>query len=467
MQLFDDEILSVVLKFTNPSRGEMVDAGKVASGLSLALDNVIRKSVSAGKALNDIYEGISKLGPELKSLEKRSGLIQGQVGALRSAQQILARYTPARLEKMAEVQASRIAESSGTAALRRQLEKHGATIQKLVDVTDDKKQRAAGHTPDSDLTREQRLLSIIRQEARELRHELTQKLAEADRLNWSRPFVSTRAQVSTPELRKLEQQHGDIYTRLAIAGITGGTTARARRPAHSTDYGVKLGSGQAEETTPGYLGPAAIALDRRIGVINEFLRHTKVALTTPALAQGILTNYLQQQQYQERIQASRGRSQQSKVEIRHGDELLLAAMAGVNTRTVNDATPGYHEAARSQRQLAAYMQKPARVQKMETIEKMLGQSWARPTRQFSVPEINAFVGKYRGKPATEAIQTAAQMASSVGLTGHKYFDLTNIMLAGQSVGRQAANTRAAMPFAPAWPSWELSSCPRGNLMLFF
>ena len=216
MQLFDDEILSVVLKFTNPSRGEMVDAGKVASGLSLALDNVIRKSVSAGKALNDIYEGISKLGPELKSLEKRSGLIQGQVGALRSAQQILARYTPARLEKMAEVQASRIAESSGTAALRRQLEKHGATIQKLVDVTDDKKQRAAGHTPDSDLTREQRLLSIIRQEARELRHELTQKLAEADRLNWSRPFVSSRAQVSTPELRSLEQQRGDIYTMLAV-----------------------------------------------------------------------------------------------------------------------------------------------------------------------------------------------------------------------------------------------------------
>ena len=143
--LFDyDEILSVVLKFTNPTRGEMVDAGKVASGLSLALDNVIRKSVSAGKALGDIHDGIKRLEPELKSLEKRSGLIQGHAFALKSAQQILARYTPARLEKMAEVQASRIAETSGASALRRQLEKHGTQIQKLVDATDDRKKRASG-----------------------------------------------------------------------------------------------------------------------------------------------------------------------------------------------------------------------------------------------------------------------------------------------------------------------------------
>ena len=141
-QLFDDEILSVVLKFTNPNRQDMLDADKVASRLSLSLDSVVRRAVSAGKAVGEIFDDIKKLEPALKKLEQRSGLIQGQAHALRSAQQILTRYTPARLEKMAEVQASKIAETSGTAALRRQLEKHGDLIKRLVATQEGRYERA-------------------------------------------------------------------------------------------------------------------------------------------------------------------------------------------------------------------------------------------------------------------------------------------------------------------------------------
>lgn len=146
-QLFDDEILSVVLQFRNPNRRDMEDADKLASKLSLALDNVIRKSISAGKSVGDVVDGIKRLEPTIKTLEKRAGTIGATASALQTAQRILARYTPARLEKMAEVQASKIAETSGTAALRREMEKNGELMKRLIATNEGRYDRATRGSP--------------------------------------------------------------------------------------------------------------------------------------------------------------------------------------------------------------------------------------------------------------------------------------------------------------------------------
>lgn len=131
-QPFDDELLNVILKFSNPNKGDMVEADKLAGKMAMSLDNVIRKAVAAGKSVGEVFEQIKQLEPALKSLEKRSGNIGAQANALRSAQQSLSRYTPDRLERMAESAASRIAETSGTAALRRQLEQNGELTKRLI-----------------------------------------------------------------------------------------------------------------------------------------------------------------------------------------------------------------------------------------------------------------------------------------------------------------------------------------------
>jgi hypothetical protein len=100
VQLFDAEILNVVLKFANPDEKAIKDAGKVTAYLSLALDNVVRKSLAAGNSIKSITNSIKSLGPEIDRLEKRAGLLASHSAAIHTSQQILGRYTPNRLETM-------------------------------------------------------------------------------------------------------------------------------------------------------------------------------------------------------------------------------------------------------------------------------------------------------------------------------------------------------------------------------
>lgn len=564
-QLFDDEILSVVLRFANPNRQDMLDADKVAARLSLSLDNVIRRAVSAGKSVGDIFDDIKKLEPALKSLEKRSGLIQGQAGALKSAHQILARYTPARLEKMAEVQAAKIAETSGTASLRRQLEKHGdlvkrlvatqegrydratrgsnvgralfidtettglnalkhqiveltatlfsfnkktgevvnaaertyhgfqqldyqskhqymptglsakmlqgqaistAVLKRLIDKADflvahnapfDKKfvekvvPHAAGsmwldtmrgipwktlgfksralqdllrangiesgtaHRTTSDvsssikllgshsplggpsymsmllagqgpLNKSQQMLSQVKSMAEELRSNLQSRLGESDRPGFSRPVPRQKTAIEKYFSRSSDDI-SEVFSKQIITAIDEGTTARSRRPARTTDYGIKKSSGVAPESTPGLLGESAISIDRRIGSIDEFLRNMAM-MSGPAASGRFLADFSRQQIYQEKLQQSRGRGRTTKEELRTGDDVALASMTGLNTRLentrLNIASPEKTVDPSVYRMMD---------QHDALVSQMLSQPWAKP------PQKSVYIaGPMRGLP---------------------------------------------------------------------
>lgn len=614
-QLFDDEILSVVLKFTNPNRQDMVDADRVASKLSLSLDNVVRRAVSAGKAVGDVFEDIKKLEPVLKKLEQRAGLIHGQANAIRSAQQILARYTPARLEKMAEVQAAKIAETSGTASLRRQLEKHGDLIKRLIATQEGRYERvtrgspvgralfidtettglnalkhqvteltatlftfnkktgeiidaaertyqgfqrlafqsrhqylppgqtaatlasqaistttlrhlmqkadfivahnapfdrkfveklvpqAAGmmwldtmrgipwrmlgqrsraqqdllrahgispgvaHTASSDvaaaikllgtrsvlggqthlsmllasqgpLNQAQQTLAVIKSLAEEIRSNLQQRLGESGRVGFPRPTPHYRATIENYAARAADNV-SEIFSQYIVGAIEEGITARSRRPARSTGYGIKLGAGQTPETTPGLLGEAAISIDRRIGVVNEFLRNMAI-MSGPIASSRFLELYSGQQQYQEKIQQARGRGRLLKAETRFGEDISLAAMAGINTRLENERLGVSRRIEDLDPAITRMLER-----REALVAQMLSQPWARPTRTFESAEISAFVNKYAKNPAVEAIQTAAQMAVHVGPRDPRYGALGSILLESQAVGRRLASARAA------------------------
>ena len=613
-QLFDDEILSVVLKFTNPNRQDMLDADKVASRLSLSLDSVVRRAVSAGKAVGEIFDDIKKLEPALKKLEQRSGLIQGQAHALRSAQQILTRYTPARLEKMAEVQASKIAETSGTAALRRQLEKHGDLIKRLVATQEGRYERAtrgsstgralfidtettglnalkhqvveltatlftfnkktgeivdaaektyhgfqqlafqarhqhmppgvtaqmlqgqaisstvmrrmiekadflvahnapfdkkfvermvpqaagamwldtmrgipwrmlgqrsraqqdllrthgiepgAAHRSSADvasaikllgsrsplggqtymgmlmagqgpLNQSQQTLAVVKHMAEEIRSSLQQRLGESGRVGFPQQTPRYRATVENYAARAADNV-SEIFSQYIVGAIEEGITARARRPSHSTGYGIKMGAGATPETTPGLLGESAISIDRRVGSVNEFLRNMAI-MSGPIASGRFLKSYSGQQEYQEKIQRSRGRGRLLKGETHFGEDVALAAMSGVNTRLENERLGvGRRE------EVDPGMLRMSE-QRETFIAKMLSQPWARPTRGFESAEVSSFVNKYTKNPAIEAIQTAAQMASHVGPRDPRFGALSNILLESQAAGRRVASVRAA------------------------
>jgi DNA polymerase III epsilon subunit-like protein len=553
-QLFDDEVLSVVLKFSNPNKRDMEDADKIATKLSMALDGVVRKSVFAGRAVADVLEGIKRLEPTLKSMEKRAGTIGASAGALKTAQQILARYTPARLEKLAEVQASKIAETSGTASLRRQLEKHGELIKRLVATREGRYNRATGNSPTGRglfIDTESTGLNALKHQITELtatlftfnkatgeilnQQERTyhgfQQLAFQSRHQYM-PQGVTPAQlqsqaISTTMLRRLMQQadfvvahnaphdkkfverlvpqaagmmwldsmrgipwrtlghssraqqdllraHGinpgqahratddvragvkllssrspiggptymsmllgnqgplnqsqqllaqikhmadeirsdlssrlgegggrymsstarykslgttasraaddvaEFYTQHVIAAIEGGIDARSRRPARSTDYGIKFGSGQAPETTPGLLGHSAISIDRRLGVIDQFLRNMTI-MSGPASSSQFMDHYVFQSRSQERIQQGRGRGRQIKSDIRSGDEVSLATMQGLNTRYENE-----RQGIQREDPMNALLNELDRRQsdnRTQLAQRMLSQPWAQPPKK--------------------------------------------------------------------------------------
>jgi hypothetical protein len=421
-------------KFSGQMSGIFKEAARQSRG----------RAAEAGKAppsaaeLTQVYNKIFKpLHDEIRALVQQNSQVNRafhkEIASNRAFEQdVKNRF--ARLQSKLESRASRAVSSTSVphdvAPLQAQLSRAWNEISKL-----------RSETKAIERTREQQMLEVIRHEARELRRELSQKLSNVGREGWIKPYVSRTRQVNTPELTALEGP-SDIFVRQAIAEIAGGTTARTRRPAHSTRYGVKLGSGQSEEVTPGYLGAAAITLDRQLGEVKQFLRHLNESIGDANKARMFLGQYSQQRHYQEQRQISRGRAQQSRDNLRLGDDLSLSTITGVNTRLLNQTLPGYYEVQRDQHRDSAYLNSPGVLQRRAQVDQMLGQPWARPQREFSGDEIKAFIAKYKGNPATSSIQTAAQMASSVGHSGHGFFDLTSIMLAGQGVGRRLASTRA-------------------------
>lgn len=614
MALFDDEILSVVLKFSNPDKHIMQDADKMASHLSLSLDQIIRKTVAAGKPITELADEIKLLDRPLKSLEKRLNTVSGQVSAVRTAQQILARYTPARLERMAEAAAAKIAETSGTAALRRQLEKHGDLIKRLVATQEGRYEKAtrgsnvgkglfidtettglsalkhqvveltatlftfnkktgeilnaqektyhgyqqlafqsrhqyiptgvnaamlqgqaisttvlrrlmqqadfiaahnapfdkkfvekivpqaasmmwldtmrgipwkmlgfnsraqqdllrahninpgSAHRSGSDvasaiqllgsrpmtgggtylatllgnqgpLNSAQQTLAIVKQMAEEVKGSLQERLGEGRRYD----PLSVKY---SPVIKNFASQAADgvaeIFSQYVVAAVEGGITARSRKPARSTDYGTKYGSGYSQETTPGQLGEASISLDRRLGVISEFFRNMAI-MAGPASASKFLDLYKQQQAFQEQVQQGRGRGRQIKAEIRPGEEVALATMQGVNTYLTNERMGNARSGIFNQ--LFDELERRQMAERDRTISSMLDQPWARGG-SFSQEQIGEFIGKYREKPAVESIQTAAQMARQIGKGRPGFLELTSIMLQSQELGRKQIEEKA-------------------------
>jgi DNA polymerase-3 subunit epsilon len=291
------------------------------------------------------------------------------------------------------------------------------------------------------LNQSQRLLSVVGEQVKSLRADIETRLGR-ERSQYVRNAQgdlevrpTARAQYRTPS-RVIGA--GNISSQI-IEAIEGGIEARARRPARSTDYGTKFGSGEAPESTPGLVGTAAIGLDRHIGTINTFLRNMAI-LSGPAASEKLLSVITEQQSFQEGVQAHRGRGLQTKANIRTAEGLQLAMMSGVNTRLENErlGVPKNFQDPfeQSDRRMA--------LRREQFAAQLASQPWARPTRAFGEGEVAEFVGRFGGTtpwpPGTGhrgIISSAAQMATSVG-PGHPHFDaLTGIITRGQMRGRAA------------------------------
>lgn len=613
MALFDDEILSVVLRFSNPNKHDMVDAGKIAANMSMSLDSVIRKSLGAGKALGDIFQGIKAILPTLKDFEKRAGEIGVSAGTVKAAQGILSRYTPQRLEKMAESASARIAETSGSAALRREIQKNTDILKRMVATQEGKYERATrgsnvgrGLFIDTETTglnplkhqvveltatlfsfnkktgeilnaqeqiyhgfqklmfqsrhqfipggvsaqslsqeaisttrirrlmqqadfisahnapfdkkfverlvpqaasmpwldtmrgipwrtlgfRSRALQDLLRQHGIDpgQAHRATSDVAGSIKLLGTRPPIGgptymsmllgnqgplNSQQMILGEIKKMSQDiHASLQERLGegrrfdplsvryttamqtavykasdgiserlsqtfIDSVTGGITARSRRPARSNDYGMKLGSGYSQEPTPGLLGESAITLDRRVGVVESFMRNLAV-MSGPAMAEQMLRVVTEQQSFQEKNQQGRGRGRQIKQEIRPGEEVSLAMMSGVNTYLENErrGRPPGNNAFNTYAELYDK-------NRLNQISTMLSQPWAKPTREFNDEQISNFIGRFGKNPSSSrsVISAAAQMASSLNPNDPRYESLGSILLSGQKLGREKANRK--------------------------
>ena len=312
-------------------------------------------------------------------------------------------------------------------------------------------------------TREQLLLGELRQEVRGMQRSLRTTLGEVSRQMWSRPQISGY----TYEMRPREgperpmMRLSETYPSLSIAGMYGGITARSRRPASSTDYGIKKGSGQSADVTPSLLSGYALTLQNQLSTVNEYKRNLDRALKGgPSQAASFYQLRGQQSAFQEEKQQKLGALHPSKEGVRSGEMLALAVMAGANAQIFNESRPEYRAQQRRQRRASALLQDPRYLGKMAEARGMLGQPWAQPPVMgrerwrgtllpgerppaFASEKIKEFVGKYRRNPSVDAVQTAAQMANVVGSTGPRSHELLDIVLGGQAQGRQIAAGKVA------------------------
>ena len=95
MSIFHDQALGLVLNFSNPNKGEIDKATKSVAALSMQIDNLVHKELSAGNAITGITKSIGRLTESLQQLRDAKALDR-QVH--RTAQSIVSRYTPDRLE---------------------------------------------------------------------------------------------------------------------------------------------------------------------------------------------------------------------------------------------------------------------------------------------------------------------------------------------------------------------------------
>jgi DNA polymerase-3 subunit epsilon len=285
------------------------------------------------------------------------------------------------------------------------------------------------------LTRQQQILATVKQQADEILENLQSRIG-GGATRYMSPVARYRRRAAA-----YDDEGHEVYAQHVIATIEGGIEARSRRPSRSTDYGIKKGSGVAPETTPGLIGAAAIGLDRRIGVIESFYRNMAI-MSGPASSAAFLTQYERQARHQEGIQQGRGRGRQVKEDIRHGDELALALMQGINTHYRQVQEPGFGIA----REMAQF--EAADRGKKEDLRaefaSMLSSPWAqRAAPPYSQKAIASFISRYREKPAMLAIRPAAQMANQVGFEDPRFRGLTSIMTEGQVIGRRLAAAKIA------------------------
>lgn len=116
-QLFNDEVLRIVLNYSNSNRRDMEGDDKLIGKISMELRDLVKSSLAAGKSVHDVVQEFRALGPILAGMR---GNVQNP-RVLDQAQRILGRYTPERTEDVArfsEMRRNLGVESSGTESLR-------------------------------------------------------------------------------------------------------------------------------------------------------------------------------------------------------------------------------------------------------------------------------------------------------------------------------------------------------------
>ena len=584
-QLFDAEILNVVLKFANPDEKAIKDAGKVTAYLSLALDNVVRKSLAAGNSIKSITNSIKSLGPEIDRLEKRAGLLASHSAAIHTSQQILGRYTPNRLETMQHFQQIKAAEKveGATQNLGAEIKKLSGQLQKVLSpapslypatgkssigravvldvetlglnklkhqvvelaatMIEFKKstgeivnaQKAVYHglkdleygfreTKQKTLQELARLPvqavnAIVRQfgenAAKQLPTGMTrgelkgQAISQTQLLNLVRKadfiighnvrdFDRPHVEALVPQIRGLQRewldsykdlrgffkalgftklgqqellaQHGinpgqahrapdDVRSLISLLGtkipITGQTylgaltskysqqnrdqqlvaelayragqrssdigarlgdfsrarwssevSARARRPAHNTEYGLSKGAGQSPESTPAFLGQEAIRLQNERSNLGRFQRYAAITSLDPHMAAQFLERYAIIAEKVQYAQNERGKKRQYQNNVRSGEDLELAAMVG---------TAGFFERLEPGSYHGGPRQKYSRAAAYDDLRlhKILAQPWAQSEGSYGRGELEQFVDQHQAGPSPANARTAAQMLNFV------------------------------------------------------
>ena len=308
-------------------------------------------------------------------------------------------------------------------------------------------------------TFEQQFLAAFRGEVREMRREIGAKLSEQGRAGWSRPHIGMvedlpATQYGAPgsghrldyrSVRNKELLALDEWAvRRVIGSIEGGTEARARRPAHSTQYGIKKGAGMAAETTPAYLGAAAIKLEHQFQELSRFLDHLRSVIGDPAAAKNLYGMVAFQRQYvQEKRQQNLGRGTVPRENVMLGEDLTYATVAQVNSRIYHGALPPSYWDSRRERASARAAERRLEP-KVAMARSIMAQPWARSDRSYDPTEIDAFLGQHGGRPSGASIGPAAQMLWAGGVSGHRVHELLNVVLGGWSANRTARNTAAAV-----------------------
>ena len=260
-------------------------------------------------------------------------------------------------------------------------------------------------------TFEQQMLAQFRTGVMEIQGEIRAKLKEQKRTGWSTPQIAMvedlpATQYGAPSSGRRLDYHGvrnralsdldEWAVRQVIGRIEGGIEARAMHPAHSTRYGIKKGAGPAAESTPAYLGSAAIKLEHQFYELSRFLDHLKGAIGDVAAAKDLWRMVsFQKVHIQERRQQNLGKRTIPREEVMLGEDLTYATVAQVNSRIYHSTLPPSYWGSRREHANAQAVEKRLEP-KIALARRIMAQSWSQPPKKSvyiagpmrGIPELN-------------------------------------------------------------------------------